>query len=87
MKTLRELTGTEGTPWAVQAYLTQKITGLQGEWSVGQRERLVDFLSSSYLTYPYFKEKIEELNRLAGGALHGSMKCRRRKAAVRWNLF
>lgn len=28
---LRELTGAEGTPWAVQAYLTQKITGLQGE--------------------------------------------------------
>lgn len=24
VKTLRELTGTEGTPWAVQAYLTQK---------------------------------------------------------------
>lgn len=65
---LRELTGAEGTPWAVQAYLTQKITGLQGEWSVGQRERLVDFLSSSYLTYPYFKEKIKELNRLSGNS-------------------
>lgn len=42
------------------------MTGLQGEWSIGQRERLVDFLSASYLTYPYFKEKIQELNRLAG---------------------
>ena len=52
MKTLRELTGTEGTPWAVQAYLTQKMTGLQGEWSIGQREKLADFLSSSYLDLP-----------------------------------
>mgnify|MGYP000131544424 CR=1 FL=1 len=68
MNLLRELTDAEGTPWAVQAYLTQKITGLQGEWSVGQRERLVDFLSSSYLTYPYFKEKIKELNRLSGNS-------------------
>ena len=41
---------------------------MQGEWSVGQRERLVDFLSSSYLTYPYFKEKIKELNRLSGNS-------------------
>ena len=68
VKTLRELTGTEGTPWAVQAYLTQKMTGLQGEWSIGQREKLADFLSSSYLTYPYFKEKIKELNRLSGSS-------------------
>jgi|GEM_PF-187275 len=67
MKTLLELLGMEKTPWALQAYLTHSVTRLQGEWSIGQRERLVDFLSSSYLTYPYFKEKIEELNRLAGG--------------------
>ena len=67
MKTLLELLGMEKTPWALQAYLTHAVTRLQGEWSIGQRERLVDFLSSSYLTYPYFKEKIEELNRLAGG--------------------
>ena len=67
MKTLLELLGMEKTRWALQAYLTHSVTRLQGEWSIGQRERLVDFLSSSYLTYPYFKEKIEELNRLAGG--------------------
>lgn len=66
MKTLLELLGMEKTPWALQAYLTHSVTRLQGEWSVGQRERLVDFLSSSYLTYPYFKEKIKELNRLSG---------------------
>ena len=57
VKTLRELTGTEGTPWAVQAYLTQKMTGLQGEWSIGQREKLADFLSSSYLTTPTSRRK------------------------------
>ena len=28
----------------------------------------MDFLSSSYLTYPYFKEKIKELNRLSGNS-------------------
>ena len=44
------------------------MTGLQGEWSIGQREKLADFLSSSYLTYPYFKEKIKELNRLSGSS-------------------
>lgn len=66
MKTLLELLGMEKTPWAFQAYLTHSVTHLQGEWSIGQRERLVDFLSASYLTYPYFKEKIQELNRLSG---------------------
>ncbi|MCD8317887.1 MAG: hypothetical protein LUC45_03100, partial [Paraprevotella sp.] len=68
VKTLRELTGTEGTPWAVQAFLTDKVTRLQVEWSGEQRERFVDFLSSSYLTYPYFKDKIKELNRLSGNS-------------------
>lgn len=68
METLLELVGMKKTPWALQAYLTHSVTRLQGEWSAGQRERLADFLSSSYLTYPYFKEKIKELSRLSGNS-------------------
>lgn len=63
VKVLRELLGTEGTPWLVQAYLTQQVTA-QNVLTPADREEVVEALDG-YLTYPFFKRKARELNEQA----------------------
>lgn len=65
IEALRELFGRKDTPWFIQAFITAKATRLDDRLNEEQRERVISFLSS-YLTYPYFKDKIEELDKLSG---------------------
>lgn len=63
VEAIRDLTGMEGVPWAVQAFLTSMITRLYDFMGPEERENFVSYVSS-YLTYPFFQKKIVELNRL-----------------------
>lgn len=58
---LRSLAGVEGTPWALQAFLVERVCRLPRGFTPELREKVVDRLSAC-LTYPFFKRKIRELN-------------------------
>lgn len=62
VKVLRELLGTEGTPWLVQAYLTQQVTA-KDVLTPAERKEVVEALDA-YLTHPFFRKKARELDKL-----------------------
>lgn len=61
---LRQLMGTDGTPWTMQAFLAAKACRMDIGLSPSQRTEAIKRLSA-YLTISYFKTKIRELDSLA----------------------
>lgn len=64
MERFRELGDVKDTPWALQAFLTEKAGRLPDNLTPEERGQVLDYLSSC-VTHPYFKEKIKALDRLA----------------------